>query len=347
MSAIDRAAEAVRAARNGREGAPAAEGELALVRPAIFGRRQREMLLFLAIVGAVLPLFVQGLYATGILITSAIYGMLALGFYFQLTLAGQFSLATVGFYAIGAYTSIWAAERAGFLVGLAAAALVTGAVGTLLKVMLARSPLIQFAIATLAFGELTIIVMRNWTGFTGGATGRFGIETKIFGMRLDTPREYCYLVLAVLVLGLGLLVMVERSPARRDLIFARTMGEVARTTGLSTLRLQAAAFGVGAAYMGVAGSLLAHTSSFIDPTSFHVEISLDVLLMLLLGGSGSVWGPPIGAVILTFIPEWLRDLADYKELVYAVIILGVILVLPGGLASLPRTVRARLKERSK
>ncbi|TDD38388.1 branched-chain amino acid ABC transporter permease [Actinomadura sp. KC06] len=335
MSAIDGVAR-----RTGKAGPPA-------IKPVIFDRRQRELLAAVAILGALLPLGVQGLYGTGIMITSAIYGLLALGFYFQLTLAGQFSLATVGFYAIGAYTSVWASQHGGFLVGFVTAVLVTGLIGTLLKLALSRSPLIQFAIATLAFGELTMIVMRNWTGFTGGGTGRFGIETSIFGLMLDTPREYFYLAFGVLVVGLGLAVLVERSPVQRDLIFARGMGDVARTTGLSTLRLQAAAFGIGAAYMGGAGSLLAHTSAFIDPTSFHVEISLDVLLMLLLGGSGSLWGPPVGAVILTLIPEWLRDLADYKELVYALIILLVIVMLPGGLASLPNTLRARLKERRK
>ncbi|TDB83585.1 branched-chain amino acid ABC transporter permease [Actinomadura sp. KC216] len=335
MSAIDDVAR-----RTKKAGPPA-------LKPAVFDRRQRELLAVVAILGALLPLGVQGLYGTGIMITSAIYGLLALGFYFQLTLAGQFSLATVGFYAIGAYTSVWASQHGGFLVGFVTAVLVTGLIGTLLKLALSRSPLIQFAIATLAFGELTMIVMRNWTGFTGGGTGRFGIETTVFGLALDTPREYFYLAFGVLVVGLGLAVLVERSPVQRDLIFARGMGDVARTTGLSTLRLQAAAFGIGAAYMGAAGSLLAHTSAFIDPTSFHVEISLDVLLMLLLGGSGSLWGPPVGAVILTLIPEWLRDLADYKELVYALIILLVIVMLPGGLASLPATVRARLKERRK
>lgn len=337
MSATDRAA----VGGTGRAAPPPA------VKPVIFERRQRETLVLVAVLGAMLPLFVQGLYATGVMITAAVYGLLSLGFYFQLTLAGQFSLATVGFYAIGAYTSVWASQRGGFLVGFVTAVLVTGLIGMLLKLVLARSPLIQFAIATLAFGELTIIVMRNWTSFTGGGTGRFGIETKIFGLMLDTPREYFYLAFGVLVVGLVLAVLVERSPAQRDLIFARTMGEVARTTGLPTLRLQAVAFGIGAAYMGAAGSVLAHTSAFIDPTSFHVEISLDVLLMLLLGGSGSLWGPAVGAVILTLVPEWLRDLADYKELVYAVIILLVIVMLPGGLASLPRTVRARLKERSR
>ncbi|TYB42326.1 branched-chain amino acid ABC transporter permease [Actinomadura chibensis] len=338
MSATDRAAAGTGRARPGRAAPPP-------IRPAIFDRRQREWVVAVAVLGALLPLLVQGLYGTGIMITSAIYGLLALGFYFQLTLAGQFSLATVGFYAIGAYTSVWASQHGGFLVGLVTAVFVTGLIGTLLKLALSRSPLIQFAIATLAFGELTMIVMRNWTGFTGGGTGRYGIETKIFGLALDTPREYFYLAFGVLVAGIALAVLVERSPAQRDLIFARTMGDVARTTGLPTRRLQAVAFGIGAGYMGAAGSLLAHTSAFIDPSSFHVEISLDVLLMLLLGGSGSIWGPPVGAVILTLVPEWLRDLADYKELVYAVIILLVIVMLPGGLASLPEKVRARLDRR--
>lgn len=303
-------------------------------RPAVFGRRQWETLIVVAVLAALLPLVTNGLYLLGVATTATIYAVLALGFYFQFCLAGQFSLATSAFYATGAYTSVWAARHGGFLVGLVAAAVVAGLVGALLKLALARSPLIHFSIATLAFGSLALIVLRNWESFTGGATGRYGIRTELFGLSITSPEGFYLLGLAVLVIGLVLAVAFERSPARRDVIFARDMGDVARTTGLRVRRIQVAAFGIGAAYMGAAGSLLAHTSGFINTTSFSVEISLDVLLMVLLGGVGSLWGPVVGAVVLTVLPEVLRDMADYKDLIYAGIILLVVLARPGGLASL-------------
>jgi len=130
-------------------------------------------------------------------------------------------------------------------------------------------------------------------------------------------------------------------------VFVRDMADVARTTGLRSSPMLVVAFALGGAYMGAAGSLLAHTAGFVDITSFSIAISLDVLLMVLLGGVRSVWGPPIGAVVLILLPEWLRSIADYKDLIYAGVILLVVLVLPGGLASLPHRIRGLRRARAR
>ena len=97
--------------------------------------------------------------------------------------------------------------------------------------------------------------------------------------------------------------------------------------------------------MGAAGSLLAHLYGFAQIDSFEVNLSLEALLMVLLGGTGSVWGPILGAVVLTVLPEWLRSIADYKDLVYAGVILVVVLLLPGGLASIPSRIRGAQAKR--
>ena len=150
-----------------------------------------------------------------------------------------------------------------------------------------------------------------------------------------------------MLIGAALAILFERSPAQRDLAFVRDMDAVAKTVGLRATLLQASAFAVGAAYMGVAGSLFVRTSGFVSTTSFTVDIALSVLLMVLLGGTGSVWGPVVGAVVLTLLPELLSSWANYQDLIYAGLILAVIMVLPGGIVSLPKLIRRRLPGRAR
>ena len=325
-----------------------------LVRPAIYSRHQWRTWLAVTVVAALVPLVVTSGYGYNIAINSGLFAILSLGFYFQFALAGQFSFATPAYYAIGAYTSAWVSINHGFLLGFIAAVIVTAAVGGLTKLLLARSPLIHFAIATLAFGQLVIIVLENWSSFTGGDQGKYGIPpASLFGYQFDTQTKQYYLIAGVTLICTALLLLFERSPAQRDLTFVRDMGLVARTSGLRANYLQVVAFAAGAAYMGAAGSLLGATTGFVDLNSFSsaasVSVALLVLLMVLLGGIGMVWGPIIGAVVLTVLPQVLSSWQNYEQLIYALAILAVILVLPGGLTSLPaefRARRAKLKQRS-
>jgi branched-chain amino acid transport system permease protein len=326
--------------------ASAAAGNLRKIlgpKPVVYRRRQREFWVLGAVVLLALPLATTGIYGLGVGRNAMLYSMLAVGFYFQFALSGQFSLATGAFYAAGAYVSAWAAPHGGFASGFVLAVIITGLLGAAVKLTLARSPLIQFGIATLSFGELAFLVFRNWNQFTHGNLGRFGLPyPRLFGYTINTPvRIYLFCAIFVLI-GVFLVIMFERSPAQRDQIFTRDMAAVAKTTGLRTGYLQIVAFAIGAAFMGGAGSIFAHTGSFVHPSAFSTEISLDVLLMVLIGGISSPWGPVVGAIVLTLLPEWLRSIATYKDLIYAGGILVVILLLPGGLVSLPRVIQGRL-----
>jgi branched-chain amino acid transport system permease protein len=346
VSAIESPVGAVASASAGVTASSAPAADRPSVRPAVLARHQFRAWALAIVLAALLPTLVHGLYGMGVAKTAGLYAILSLGFYYQFALSGQFSFATTAFYAIGAYTSVWASQYGGFAVGFVAAIVAAGICGAIVKLLLGRSPLIQFGIATLAVAALSLIVLRNWEGFTGGGSGRFGVKpVSLFGWDFITPTEQYYAVAGVALIGVFLLILFERSPAQRDLTFVRDMGVVAKTTGLHSTPMLIVAFAIGAGYMGGAGSLLAHTSAFIDITSFSVVISLDVLLMVLLGGVRSVWGPVLGAIVLILLPEWLRSIADYKDLVYAGVILLVVLILPGGLASIPRRVAGLVRRR--
>lgn len=317
-----------------------------VIRPAVYGRRQREAWVVAVVIAALVPLLIHGAYGYNLAINACLYAILAVGFFYQFVLAGQFSFATPTFWAVGAYVYAWGARHAGgFLVGLVLAIVVTAVIAALVKILLSRSPLIHFAIATLAIGSLGIILLRNWHSFTGGDQGLYGITpAKIGGLNFNTPTKQYALVVGVLLIGVGLALLYERSATQRDTIFVRDMGPVARTVGLPSLKIQCANFGVGAGYMGAAGAIYASTSSFLTTTAFDISIALQVLVMVLVGGTSTVWGAVIGAIgVYELQSQALQSLTNYQDLIYAVLILAVILVLPGGLVSLPSVVMKLLR----
>jgi branched-chain amino acid transport system permease protein len=321
--------------------------ESVLVRPRVYGQHQWLTWLGVAIVAALVPTVVTTGYWYNISINSELYVLLALGFYLQFALGGQFSFATPVYYGVGAYSFAWADPHVGFLAAFILAVALTAVLGALTKLLLLRSPLFVFAIATLALTELAFIVFTNWTALTGGDQGIFGINTPtIFGYAFDDQTRQYYLCAVVVMVGIALLIFFERSPGQRDLVFTRDMGPVAKTSGVRTNKALVTSFAAGAAYMGAAGALLASTAGFIDLTSFSIQVALLVLLMVLLGGVGSVWGPVIGAIVLYVLQEKLTSLSNYDGLIYALAILAVVLVLPGGLTSLPSEFRARVRTAS-
>lgn len=316
-----------------------------VAQPHVYRRHQREWWVVGVVIAALVPLLIHGAYGYNLAVNACLYAILAVGFFYQFVLAGQFSFATPTFYAVGAYVYVWASHHlGGFLGGFIVATVLTAVLGLAVKVILARSPLIHFSIATLAFGSLGIIILQNWKSFTGGDQGLYGIATpKLFGYGFDTPPKQYLLVVAVLLIGVGLAILFERSASQRDTVFVRDMGPVARTVGLRSLRVQATTFGVGAAYMGAAGALYGATSGFVTTTAFDVSIALQVLVMVLVGGIGTVWGAVIGAIgVYELQQQALQSISNYEDLIYAVLILLAILVLPGGLTSIPAVVRRQV-----
>jgi hypothetical protein len=143
-----------------------------IVRPAVYGRRQREQWVLAVAVAAVVPLVIHGAYGYNLAVNACFYAILSVGFFYQFVLAGQFSFATPSFYAVGAYTYIWTSRHlGGFLVGFLAAAVITALLGAAVKLVLARSPLIHFSIATLAMGALGVILLRNTCWRSGESPG--------------------------------------------------------------------------------------------------------------------------------------------------------------------------------
>jgi len=253
-------------------------------------------------------------------------------------LSGQFSLGHAGFMAVGAYTAasvnvflfsaargnpVW--EQGALLLSLVAAALVSALAGYLVGLPSLRLKGDYLAIATLGFGEIIRVIILNIQA-VGGARGFIGIPTT------STP----FLVVFVLVLAVLLTHRFVMSSHGRALLAIRENEIAAEAMGVNTTYYKVQAFVVSAGTAGVAGGLFAHYLSYINPSSFDFMKSVEIVIMVVLGGMGSVSGSIVAAFLLTFLPEALRPLqdithVDLRMVIYSLVLILMMLLRPKGM----------------
>lgn len=246
---------------------------------------------------------------------------------------GMFSLGHAAFYGIGAYTSALLATRAGvpFWIGLPAAAVVAGFFGALIGLATLRLRAVFLAFTTLGFGEITRIVILNWRSFTRGPLGVAGIPfPELFGWRFNRLAYY-YLILVLVALTLVIIRRLYHSRVGRALVAIREDETAARSMGINVFGYKVLAFTIACALAGMAGSFFAHFQRFISADSFVSNTSFEIITMVALGGTGSIGGAVAGAVILGLFPEVFRFLAAYRQVIYGLILITVIVLKPGGI----------------
>ena len=340
----------LRAVRTGRGWLPRRpDGASRVLAPPAYRGYQWPFLAVVFVVALFIPAFFGGTYySDGLLNQALISAILALGFYWCFSLGGQFTFGVFATYAAGAYVSVWGANHlpGGFWGGFALAVVVTGAIGAATRIAFFKLGPIYFAIATLAVGGLILILFREWVAFTGGYNGVGHIAIpEFFGTPLNTLHLRYFLMLGVLVVCLAATVALIRSSAMRDLVFSRDKRFIAATAGLKPASVTLIVFVVGSAMQGAAGSLYAHNGSFFSLEAFDVSISLNVLLMVLLGGSRSIYGPVIGAALLVYLPELLRSVQSLSGLIYAGLVLVIIVLFPDGIAGIRVLVEGWIRAR--
>jgi len=186
---------------------------------------------------------------------------------------------------------------------------------------------------TLGFGVIVYIFLNEATNLTGGPSGFAGIpKFSIGGWQPSSDRQYFYLVWGVVFLLFVLAQNLVRSQLGRALRAIHTSEAAAAVLGVNVADYKVFVFVLSALYAGIAGVLYAHYVTFISPSVFGFNISVQVVTMVVLGGMASLWGALAGALFLTFLPEWLRALENFDILVYGAILVLGIMFLPGGLA---------------
>jgi len=301
------------------------------------GGRRAIILCFAAAAVLALPWAIDARYVLFVCNLAMIYAILAIGLNLLMGYGGQISVGHAAFFGIGAYASAILCVDHGwsFWTALPAAVLVAAACGLLLGVPTLRTRGHYLILATLGFGEIVRLVLQNWQTVTKGPTGIVGIPpVTIAGLSFAREQRFYYIALAFLVLALIVARRVVRTRSGRELITVRDNELAAELMGVPTTRVKLFAFTISAAFAGLAGSLYAHMNSFISPDVFTFELSVLVLIMVMLGGAGTLYGPVLGALVLTGLPEILRDFKQVYLILYGLGILALSLFLPRGIAGL-------------
>jgi len=272
-------------------------------------------------------------YFISLLIFMGINGMLTMGLSLLMGYAGQISLGHAAFFGIGAYSSgiltthYSLAPLAAFLFGIFLSAAVAYLVG---KPTL-RLKGHYMAVATLGFGEIMFIVFNELSSLTGGPSGLSGIPPLTFGGIPLEARGYLYLVWGTVVLLLLFSLNVINSRVGRALRAVHGSELAANVLGVDASYYKVQVFVLSAIYASMAGSLYAHFITFISPSSFSLMFSILLLMMVVVGGTETIWGALLGAAILTLLPEYLRGLEDFEVLAYGAILMGALLFMPKGI----------------
>jgi branched-chain amino acid transport system permease protein len=298
------------------------------------------ILLFLA-----LPLVVRNNYLLGILIITGLYTIVVAGLGILMGYAGQISLGHAAFFGLGGYTvailtTTWHWYAPAALLG---AAVLPGLVAAVIGRPVLKLKELYLALATLAFGMLVFILFNEGGAITGGPSGLGGIpHLALGGLVFDRDREFYYLVwTVVLLVFLGIRNLVH-SRTGRALKAVRESELAAEAAGIDTAGLKYQAFIFSAVLAGLAGGLYAFYVTFISPSAFDFHTSVQFVLMAVLGGLGTFWGPLLGAGLVVAAGEFLRWAVplvipgaggEYQIIFFGIILVVVMIFKPEGLGA--------------
>ncbi len=280
-----------------------------------------------------LPLVVANTYFLHILISIGFYTVLALSLNLVTGFAGQLSLGHVAFYGIGAYTAALLMLNFGVNFWLASIASAASAAlfGFLLGLPTLRLKGDYLAIVTLGFAEIIRLVLVNWAELTRGPMGLPGIPSpELLGYTFSSRISFYYLTLAFVFFTICFMRRLTNSGVGMAMQTVKVDEIAAESIGIYPIKYKLLAFVISAAFAGVAGSFYASYISFISPDTFVYNDSCTILAMVVLGGLGSIPGSIIGAGVLTVIPELLRDLSNYRMLIFGFLMVFMMIFRPTG-----------------
>jgi len=287
-------------------------------------------------------------YRAGVLIFVGIYVILAVSLDLLMGYTGQISVGHAAFFAIGAYVSGILTVKCGvspllaMLAGMGLSAAVAWAMG---RPVLALKEY-YLAMATLALNEIIVTLIIGLQWLTGGASGLRDVPSfSIIGFSFDNQIHYYYLVWAIVALVVASSIVVARSSFGRTLIAIHSDETAAKTFGIDCAAYKVRVYVLSAIFASIAGSLFAHHMGFLAPDDFSVFTSINILVMLYLGGIGTIYGPALGAVFLKLLPEVTLQFQDYEMLMNGVILIIILVFVPKGLFGIVTGIKNRFVTR--
>ncbi|RDV02004.1 branched-chain amino acid ABC transporter permease [Undibacter mobilis] len=256
-----------------------------------------------------------------------------IGLYFAFGLAGMIHLAQGAFVGIGAYFSAVLVLRTGLSPWITV--LIATAATTLISALLAypmhRTKSHYLALITVGFNVSFEVIIRNWISMTGGYDGIGGIPLLRIGTPLRSELEFFYIAVAALIVCALIASLLRTSHIGRAMVAVRDDELAAAASGINVARTKTLAFVICSGYGGLSGALYAHYSGFISPDDFSLGRSIILLSMLIVGGEFSILGAIVGAVVLSYLPEWLRFVGGGYMAVFGLLMLGVLIIMPNGI----------------
>jgi len=303
------------------------------------GMKKGFLLSALIVMVLVFPLFVSTPYFLHILILVGMYILLALSYDLSVGQVGALSLAHPAFFGIGAYTgALLAVNYNGnpffcFFSG----AVLAGIVAFLIGIPCFRLSLHSFAIGTLGFALILELIVRNWIGLTRGPMGIPGIPKPLlsiphlFSWRVNTLTEFYYFMCILAGLGIAFYLILTRSRVGRAFRAIREDEVLAAAAGVHPLKYKLIAFVTGACIAGVVGVFYAYWYAFVSPEQLSLYYTINLLIIVFLGGRGSFRGIVVGAFLFTGLPEFLRITPQFRLILYGILLLITVIYFPDGI----------------
>ena len=280
-----------------------------------------------------------------------IYCVAGLGLAVLTGYTGQLSLGHAAFMAIGAYAAT-VLEHAGvpFPLALPAGAVIAAAAGLLVGLPALRLSGMYLAIATLAFAFIVEEAIARWDSVTRGSSGLTVPQAGLAGLAIDSGARLYYVVLVLAVAAILLVQNLLRAPLGQAMMAIRESQIAAQSMGVHLARVKLAAFSISAALTGLAGGLYAHAIRFISPDQFGISLSIELLVVIFIGGIGTVHGVVFGSVFIIVLPQLIAQAKDYlppgiggqpglQAAAYALLLLLFILFEPQGLAGIWQKIK--------
>ena len=261
---------------------------------------------------------------------------------------GQISMGHAAFFAIGAYGSAMLNKYFNIPVffTMIIASVMAAAIGAVIAYPASKLVFHFLSLATIAFAEIVrTLILQSPGNITGNAVGMFPKSISFFGFELNTYTRFYYFGLFFLVLFLLLKYTMVNSKVGRAFTAIRENTHAAGGMGINVTKYKVIAFAVSAFYTGFAGAMYAHLVNYIGPDTFTMKQSVMFVTMMLFGGTGSLAGPIIGALVVLLLNEGLRAFEQYQMLVYGILLLLVIVAIPGGIYGTAKSFIKRLMHR--
>jgi branched-chain amino acid transport system permease protein len=296
-----------------------------------------------AIAALAIPAVARDGYVLQLLNIAILNAIVVIGLNFATGWTGQINFGQAAFYGLGAYTTAIATKSGlPWIVTPVLSVVIVLAASLVLGLPTLRLRTYYLAMTTIGFGEIVRLIIVHWEPVTGGTSGLRAIPgITVLGFGPQGQIQHYYLLLAALALATLVAARIRQSALGRAMIATKDSEIAAEQSGVDTTRTKLVAFMIGAVYAGLAGCLYASSIRFISPDSFSGVQAVLLMTMLIVGGMGSIAGCIIGAVGLTILPELLRFLGQWYLVLYGLGVIVLIVLLPGGLASIEASLPVR------